>query len=66
MDKLQPYWEKAVRLWKKLHLTQIILLVILIVVLVTICYFGWLASRANVQSLKKGLSQPTVIYDKDG
>ncbi|NRD79323.1 PBP1A family penicillin-binding protein [Bacillus sp. BRMEA1] len=65
MDKIQPYWEKTVKFWKKLHLTQIILLLTLVFVLVTICYFGWLASRANVQSLKQGLSQPTVIYDKD-
>lgn len=65
MEKLRPYWEGIVRFWKKKHLTQFLLLVILIVVLVTIVYFGWLAMRANVQSLKEGLSQPTVIYDKD-
>jgi penicillin-binding protein 2A len=65
MEKLRPYWEMIVRFWKKKHLTQLLLLVILIVVLVTIVYFGWLATRANVQSLKEGLSQPTVIYDKD-
>ncbi|MDQ0971910.1 penicillin-binding protein 2A [Neobacillus niacini] len=65
MEKLRPYWEMIVRFWKKKHLTQLFLLVILIVVLVTIVYFGWLATRANVQSLKEGLSQPTVIYDKD-
>jgi len=66
MDKLQPYWESVVNFWKKRHLTQILLLIILVIVLFTICYFGWLASRANVESLKQGLSQPTVIYDKDG
>ncbi len=66
MNKLQPYWEMTVRFWKKKHLTQILLLTLLIIVLVTICYFGWLASRANVQSLKEGLSQPTVIYDNNG
>ena len=65
MEKLRPYWEMIVRFWKKKHLTQLLLLVILIVVLVTIVYFGWLAMRANVQSLKEGLSQPTVIYDKN-
>jgi penicillin-binding protein 2A len=65
MEKLRPYWEMIVRFWKKKHLTQLFLLVMLIVVLVTIVYFGWLATRANVQSLKEGLSQPTVIYDKD-
>jgi penicillin-binding protein 2A len=66
MEKLRPYWEMIVRFWKKKHLTQIFLLIILVVVLVTIVYFGWLATRANVQSLKEGLSQPTVIYDKNG
>ncbi|MFL6560799.1 MAG: transglycosylase domain-containing protein, partial [Bacillus sp. (in: firmicutes)] len=40
--------------------------ILLVIVLVTIAYFGWLASRANFESLKQGLSQPTVIYDKDG
>jgi penicillin-binding protein 2A len=66
MSILSPLWSWFVRFWKKKHLTQILLLVILVFFLVTISYFGWLASKANVQSLKKGLSQPTVIYDKDG
>ncbi|MEH7086639.1 PBP1A family penicillin-binding protein [Neobacillus drentensis] len=66
MEKLHPYWEKIVLFWKKKHLTQILLLLILVVVLTTILYFGWLAMRANVESLKQGLSQPTVIYDKKG
>ncbi|WP_419887995.1 PBP1A family penicillin-binding protein [Neobacillus niacini] len=65
MEKLRPYWEMTVRFWKKKHITQFLLLIILIVVLVTIVYFGWLATRANVQSLKEGLSQPTVIYDRN-
>ncbi|MEH7094281.1 transglycosylase domain-containing protein [Neobacillus vireti] len=66
MEKLQPFWGMIVRFWKRRHLTQIILLLLLVVVLVTIAYFGWLASRANVDQLKQGLSQPTIIYDKDG
>ena len=65
MEKLSPYWEMIVRFWKKKHITQLLLLVILIVILVTIVYFGWLATRANVQTLKEGLSQPTVIYDRN-
>lgn len=65
MEKLRPFWEMIVRFWKNKHITQLILLVILIVVLVTIVYFGWLATRANVQTLKEGLSQPTVIYDRN-
>ncbi|MFL6560483.1 MAG: transglycosylase domain-containing protein, partial [Bacillus sp. (in: firmicutes)] len=66
MEKLHPYRDMLVRFWKKKHLTQIILLMILVVFLGTILYLGWLATRANVESLKQGLSQPTVVYDKDG
>jgi penicillin-binding protein 2A len=65
MAKLQSFWEWIVRFWKKRHLTQISLLIILVIVLVTIVYFGWLAMRANVESLKEGLNQSTVIYDKN-
>ncbi|MBO0961842.1 PBP1A family penicillin-binding protein [Neobacillus sp. MM2021_6] len=66
MEKLHPFRDMIVRFWKKRHLTQIILLLLLVVVLGTILYFGWLATRANVESLKEGLSQPTVIYDHTG
>ncbi|RDU38831.1 penicillin-binding protein [Neobacillus piezotolerans] len=66
MERLYPYWEKVRRFWKKRHLTQIILLIALITFLLTILFFAWLASRANVESLKEGLSQSTVIYDRDG
>ncbi|WP_312475300.1 penicillin-binding protein 1A [Neobacillus sp.] len=66
MGKLHQFWEIIIRFWKKKHLTQIFLLIILVVVLAVILYFAWLATRANVQSLQEGLSQPTVIYDKNG
>ncbi|MFZ7944659.1 MULTISPECIES: transglycosylase domain-containing protein [Bacillaceae] len=66
MEKLHPFRDMIIRFWKKKHLTQIILLILLVVLLGTILYFGWLATRANVESLKEGLSQPTVIYDKGG
>ena len=66
MEKQHPYRDRLIRFWKEKHLTQIFLLLILVVFLSTITYFGWLATRANVESLKQGLSQPTVVYDKDG
>lgn len=66
MERIRPFWDIFVGFWKKKHITQIILLAILVTVLVTIIYFAWLASRVNVKSLQQGLSQPTVIYDKDG
>ena len=65
METLHSFWGWIVRFWKKRHFTQILLLIVLVLVLVTILYFGWLATRANVQSLKEGLSQSTVIYDKN-
>ena len=66
MDRLKPYWEGFRRFWKKRHLTQIILLALLLVVLIAILYFTYLATQANVSTLKAGLSQATIIYDKDG
>lgn len=66
MHYIQPYWQSFTRFWKKKHLTQLLLLSLLVVVLLTILFFAFMASRANVQSLKDGLSQSTIIYDKDG
>jgi len=66
MEKLKPYIEKIRLFWKKRHITQIILLSLLVFILLAILYFTYLASQANVSTLKAGLSQATVIYDKDG
>lgn len=66
MQRLQPYWAAIIRFWKKKHFTQYILLILLIVLLLTILFFAFIASRTDVQSLKAGLSQSTVIYDIDG
>jgi penicillin-binding protein 2A len=66
MKGLQPVWEAIGRFWKRKHLTQFILLSFLSFLLIILLYFVWTASRVNVQSLKEGLNQPTVIYDKDG
>ncbi|OTP06811.1 penicillin-binding protein [Enterococcus sp. 10A9_DIV0425] len=66
---LKPYlgqfhrWRK--RIWKKYYINKLILLVGLIVVLVTSIYLFVLAKQANVETLKSGLSQSTVIYDKN-
>lgn len=66
MERLRPFWESILRFWKRMHFTQIILLLGLSIVLFAIIYFAVLASQANVESLKAGLNQPTVVYDKDG
>lgn len=66
MERLHSFWEAIVRFWKRMHFTQILLLLGLSIVLFVIIYFAILASQANVASLKAGLSQSTVIYDKNG
>lgn len=65
MERLLPVWEKVKRFWKRMHFTQILLLLGLSLILFTIIYFAVLASQANVESLKAGLNQSTVIYDKN-
>lgn len=54
------------RFWKRLHLSQVLILVLSVFILAGLSYFAYLASTANVESLKQGLAQATVIYDKDG
>lgn len=66
IKKMKPYWEAFVRFWNKKHITQIILLFSLSILLITILLFAFMAGQANVESLKAGLSQSTIIYDKDG
>ncbi|MDQ0268458.1 transglycosylase domain-containing protein [Cytobacillus purgationiresistens] len=66
MKKLQPIWEAIKRFWKKKHITQILLLLLLTVFLLTILFFAFIAVNANVESLQEGLEQSTIIYDKDG
>jgi penicillin-binding protein 2A len=66
MQLLQRFWEAVVRFWKRRHLTQIFLLILLVFILLSILWFAFIASRANVQTLKDGLSQATTIYDRNG
>ncbi len=66
MEQLQRVWVAVKRLWKKAHMTQIILLALSLVVLGVLGFFTYTASTVNIGSLKKGLSQSTAIYDKDG
>lgn len=47
-------------------MNQIIILCLSLSILIILAYFAWLASTTNVESLKQGLSQSTVIYDKNG
>ncbi|MGD6895695.1 transglycosylase domain-containing protein [Bacillus sp. OG2] len=66
MERLKQVWEYIKRFWKRKHITQILLLAALSALLLAILFFAYLAATANVQSLKDGLKQSTVLYDKDG
>jgi penicillin-binding protein 2A len=66
MELFHSLQDMMIRFWKKNHITQIFLLLILVFILLTIVFFAVMASMANVQTLKDGLSQATNVYDKDG
>lgn len=57
---------KRRRLWKKYHLTKIIILSFLSIALFFSVYLGYLARTANVNALRAGLEQTTRIIDEDG
>ena len=65
MIYVKKLWEAARRLWRRWHMTQIVLLSAALFTLVVLAYFAYLASTANIETLKQGLSQSTIIYDKD-
>ncbi|WP_100330502.1 transglycosylase domain-containing protein [Bacillus xiapuensis] len=54
------------KMWKKFHLTQITILAVSVFVLVGLGFIVFFMKAADVESLKKGLSQTTVLYDVDG
>lgn len=66
MERLQPYWEKVVHFWREKHITKIFLLIVLVFILLSMLFFAFMATTANVQSLKEGLRQSTIIIDKNG
>ncbi|MDQ0214724.1 penicillin-binding protein 2A [Oikeobacillus pervagus] len=52
--------------WRKFHITQILILFISILFLLLLGFIVYFMKSADVESLKRGLSQSTIIYDKDG
>lgn len=57
---------KRRRLWKKYHLTKIIILSFLSIALFFSVYLAYLARTANVNALRSGLEQTTRIIDENG
>lgn len=56
----------ARRKWKKYHGTKLLILSLLTLALFFSIYLAILAQTANVNSLRAGLEQPTIIMDEDG
>ncbi|WP_203364120.1 PBP1A family penicillin-binding protein [Bacillus sp. REN10] len=52
--------------WKKFHLTQISILLVAVSVLFFLGFVVYFMKSADVESLKRGLSQSTILYDVDG
>ena len=58
--------EKRKNLWRKYRINKFIILFLLIGILISSTYLVFLAKTANVENLKAGLEQTTVIYDRYG
>lgn len=54
------------KVWKKFHLTQIIVLSAAVFILFSLGFIFYFMKSADVESLKRGLSQPTILYDYEG
>ncbi|MEK4030976.1 PBP1A family penicillin-binding protein [Pseudobacillus sp. FSL P4-0506] len=53
-------------LWRKFHLTQIMILVMAVMILGGLGFIVYFMKSADVETLKKGLSQSTTLYDMNG
>lgn len=53
-------------LWRKFHLTQIMILLVSVMVLAGLGFIVYFMKSADVETLKKGLSQSTILYDVNG
>lgn len=54
------------RIWKKYHVTKVLILCALIIMLVTSIYLFFLAKSVKVSTLESSLKQSTVVYDEKG
>jgi penicillin-binding protein 2A len=69
MEKIKYYlkviYQAIRRFWREKRVNKILLLLFLLFILFTMAFFTYMAATANIESLKSGLNQSTVIYDKD-
>ncbi len=64
--KSHLFWVKFRRMWKRYHLTKVTLLIFLSITLFLSVILNIQARRANVDSLRAGLENPTVVFDSEG
>lgn len=65
-EKLQLFWQMLRRVWKKYHVTKVVILLLLSVTLVLSVVLSIQARQANVDSLRVGLEQTTQVMDDQG
>lgn len=69
-EKFKAGWSrfraKGKNLWRKYRVNKIIVLLLLIITFAGSSYLVFLAKTANVENLRAGLEQTTVIYDHEG
>ncbi|EIJ81988.1 penicillin-binding protein, peptidoglycan glycosyltransferase [Bacillus methanolicus PB1] len=66
MNKLHSVLTSFSKLWKQKHMTQIVVLSLLILFLGVLSFFYYFSKNADIRSLKAGLAQSTIIYDQSG
>lgn len=53
-------------IWRRFHLTQVTILLTALMILVGLGIGFYFMKSADVETLKQGLSQSTIIYDREG
>lgn len=53
------------RIWKKYHVTKVLILSVLVISLIGTSYLFYSAKTTNVTALKAGLEQTTTVYDRN-
>ena len=63
---LSQVYTKLKNFWRRYRINKLVVLVSLIGVLIGSSYLVYLAKTADVENLRAGLEQTTVVYDRYG
>jgi penicillin-binding protein 2A len=66
MNKLHSVWTSFLKFWKQKHMNQIVVLSLSTMFLGVLSFFYFFSKNADIDSLKAGLAQSTIIYDQNG